>query len=180
MEQRKNIQLAAQRFFPDSTIHEDHQLQGHLIPYPDSLNLLFYEYALDGDGPLQSNMYLGTFSSEGDAQDILDIKEVSYDGSIAVNLIDGQILEVEYYDFFRKDNVHKAGMYTEHQLDSDVPRWQNVALRQEHDKQNIVEFYYYENYRIDQQGRFIQLSRADSVNLSRQFPHTSIRVLSEE
>ncbi len=167
------LQNLAKVFFPDSTIHEDHYLQGRVLNYRDSFHIIYYEYSLDE--PDQSNMYIGSFTGQGDAVDVLAIKEVSFDGSITINLIDAEILEVQYYDFFKPRQTEGTRVFTSSQQPKGS-NWYSQAVKNYDEASEIVELFHFENFRVNTGGGFEQLSRPDSVNLQRQYPHASIRV----
>ena len=181
VERGNDLQKVAKAYFPDSTIHEDHLLQGQVLNYQDSFHIVYYEYSLDQ--PDQNNMYIGSFSKEGDAQDILPVKEVSFDGSITINLIDAEILEVQYYDFFKPRPSQGDARLTDtdqHSRTNAKPHWHQVAVKNYNAEDEIIEFYHFENFRINAAGQFEKLNRADSINLQRRYPHASLHVLSEE
>ncbi|MEM9917196.1 MAG: YARHG domain-containing protein [Bacteroidota bacterium] len=174
----EKIREFAKMFLPDSTIHLDHHLYARLIPSPDSTHLLYYEYSTD-DGS-EGNAYLGIFSNDGETIDILPLKEVSYDGSVTINMLDDNILELEYYDFYKVDELYKSESLTDHQETEERPVWQKVSIKNFREDNSIVEFYYYENYRINKRNFFTKLQRTDSINLERNYPQSSLRILSRD
>lgn len=165
-------------FFPDSTIHHGQQLIARTIPSVDSVTIIYYEYFLED--PHQSNIYIASFNNEGDVQSIIKTKEVSFDGSVTINKVDEQIIELEYYDFFKVDQLFKDEEYTINDDSSEKILWQNVSLRNFREDNSVVEFYYYENYKINKRGQFTLLQKPDSVNMERPFPHSSLRILSDD
>lgn len=171
----KKIQELAHIYFPDSTIYEGNTLYTRLIPTSDTTKLIYYEYALED--PHQSNIHLGIFNELGEAISVLKTKEVSFDGSITINMVDDNIVEIEYYDFYKVDELFREDAYTDASMPNQQPGWQQVSIKNFREDNAVVEFYYYENYRISQRGHFQQLQRADSVNMKRLFPQTSLRVL---
>ena len=178
-EVENDLQKVAKTYFPDSTIHEDHILQGQVLHYQDSFHIVYYEYSLDG--PSQNNMYIGSFTKDGDAQDILPVKEVSFDGSITINLIDAEILEVQYYDFFKPRQSNENAQLTDTYSSARTnikPQWHKVAVKNYNEADEVIEYYHFENFRINSNGTFEKLSNADSINLKRSYPHASLHVLS--
>ncbi|MEM1322392.1 MAG: YARHG domain-containing protein [Bacteroidota bacterium] len=172
-----SIQQQAIAYFPDSTIHRDHWLYGRSFALADSSQIIYYEYSLDQPGT--SNAYLGLFSKDGEVRDLMKINEVSYDGSVTIKLIDHQVLEIEYYDFFDSNQLFKPERYSDrNQRMRGKPYWQRTAQRENNG--DIVDYYYYENYSIDAKGNFKLLKHNEFIELGRQYPFLSLRVLSQE
>ena len=101
------LHLEAKSFFPDSTLHPQLELFGAELEYNDSIRLLYFEYSRAV--PPESHAYLSSFSKTGRRLDVLSIREASYNGNAAVNIIDQQILELEYYDVYD----HQGGQHLE-------------------------------------------------------------------
>lgn len=85
----------ASLFLPDSTIHTNLFLFGVELNYTDSTRLIYYDFSDSVDQ--ESHAYIGVFSKGGKTLDVLPIKEASFNGNAAVNIIDQEIIELEYY-----------------------------------------------------------------------------------
>ena len=106
------LHQAAPIFLPDSTLHADLTLFGVELAYTDSIRLLYYEYTKAT--PPESYAYLASFNQGGRALDLVAIKEASYNGNAAVNLIDGEILEMEYYDVYNQEGMQEFALNFEY------------------------------------------------------------------
>lgn len=102
----------AQGFFPDSTFHSGLSFFGVELAYLDSIRLLYYEFSRAL--PPESHAYLGVFSKSGFPLDILPIKEASYNGNAAANLIDGEVIELEYYDVYDAQGMQELELNFEY------------------------------------------------------------------
>ncbi len=169
----ENWQTIATHFLPDSVIHKDCQLRTQQIPFPPPFQLLLYEYLADQHA--HNDMYLSIFDSSGQALDLLQLRQVSFDGNVTINVIDEKILEIEYYDFYRPSSHGLKDVYTEN-LTSGSPR----KVPTSETIPGLLEYYDYENYLISSSGKLKRLSRADSVNLQRRYPFTSSRIISKD
>ncbi|MEO1518401.1 MAG: YARHG domain-containing protein [Bacteroidota bacterium] len=175
----EKIQQMARLFLPDSTIFQDHELYARLIHSPDSTHLLYYEYTVENE--TEGSAYLGLFATDGEIIDIIELKDVSYDGSVTINMLDDNILELEYYDFYKVDELYKNEELTNGPAKNSIPQeWQAISIKNFREDNSVVEFHYYENYRINKRNQFVQLQRQDSINLERQYPYTSVRILSAD
>jgi len=171
------LQQLAKQYFPDSTIHRDHELHARPIPFQESRSLIYYEYSMET--PATNNTYLGVFSKEGEILDLLKIKEVSFDGSISVKLVDQKILELEYYDFFHSDELFKDEIYTDKGTDlNQLPYSMKTSYRPVPGDNEIIDYYYYENYTFNPDGSLQLLDHADEIVIDREYPFVSLKVLS--
>ena len=171
------LQQLAKQYFPDSTIHRDHELHARPIPFQESRSLIYYEYSMET--PAANNTYLGVFGKEGEILDLLKIKEVSFDGSISVKLVDQKILELEYYDFFHSDELFKDKIYTDKDaLASRLPYSLKTSYRPVPGDNKIIDYYYYENYTFKPDGSLQRLDHAEEVLIDREYPFVSLKVLS--
>ena len=166
-------QIIAAHFLPDSTVHKDRQLRTQQIPFPPPFQLLFYEYI--GEQHSQNDMYLSVFDSSGRALDLLQLRKVSFDGNVTINMIDEKVLEIEYYDFYRSSSRNLYDVYTDN-LATKLPK----SITTSDAIPGLQDYYDYENYLILSSGKFKRLSRADSVNLQRKYPFTSTRIISKD
>ena len=172
-----DLQQLAKQYFPDSTIHRDHHLHARPIPFQETRSLIYYEYSMET--PAANNTYLGVFSKEGEALDLLKIKEVSFDGSISVKLVDQKILELEYYDFFHSDQLFKDEIYTDKGTPANqLPYSLKTSYRPVPGGNEIIDYYYYENYTFNPDGSLQRLNHVDEIIIDREYPFVSLKVLS--
>lgn len=166
-------------YFPDTTVFEDHYLFAQEIPYRDSFRILFYEFS----PPTSSNnrMYLASFHPNGELIDLLPAQSLSLDGNMSVNLIDDEVIELEYADFYLSPEFFQSDRYQYEVSDSlkELMRTtKHTALGHIAKKDDFVETTFYENYRIEKNGSFSLLQNQKEVNRHRKYPFTSTRILS--
>ena len=102
----ENLHEWAALYFPDSTIIHGFDLHAREIGNLDTFRLVFYEYFdLYSSG---SQAFLGIFSPTGEALDVHQMKEVSFEGNANINIIDEQLIEISYYDFYKKVSLAKT------------------------------------------------------------------------
>lgn len=170
----------AKLYFPDSTIYKDHYLFGHDIPSPDSFRILVYEYSSETSS--ESHFFITNFHPSGEAIDVLKAVPLSMDGNLSINLVDGEILELEYADFylnpafFESDRFYCKVPDSLQHTDSEQPIHLKKYLR----KKDYQQLNFYENYKIDKNGQFVRLRTKNLVNPKRKYPFASSRVLSFE
>ncbi len=162
----KDLHQLARSYFPDSTVIEGFDLHAREIGGFDTFRLVFYEY-FDLYSP-KSESYLGIFDSGGKAHDIHKLKKVSFEGNVNINIIDEQLLEISYYDFFEKKQFGKNGL---------LPV-EGFYLNDLKGKEGIAEGYIYEYYRIDSLGQILSISDETFASLDRKYPQSSARILS--
>ncbi len=162
----ENLQQMATLYFPDTTVIKGFDLHAREIGNLDTFRLVYYEYF---DLYSSDNAsYLGIFSPNGEALDILKMKNISFEGNANINLIDQQIIEISYYDFFKKEPFGKNGL---------VPT-EGFYLHDFDKKRGILEGYIYEYYRINSNGLLKSISKNTTVSIKRKYPQSSARVLS--
>ncbi len=91
----------AKNFLPDSTLHSGLALFGVELAYTDPIRLLYYEFSQAV--PVESYAYLASFTKSGLPIEVLSLKEASFNGNAAVNIIDGSVIELEYYDVYTQE-----------------------------------------------------------------------------
>ena len=170
-----DLQSLAQSFFPDSTIHRNQSLFVQRLSTSEDFHLLYYEYVQET--PYESNMYLGTFNKEGEPLAILPIHETSFDGTVTINQIDEKVFEVEYVDVFESDHWHFVQTSGG---DNFFPAKRQYVSAKIAEEAPPSLSYFYENFRISKQGQFIQLHAKEAVDLDREFPQISLRLLSAD
>ncbi len=113
----RQLHRAATQFFPDSTRHPDFDLYGLEISFCDSIRLLYYEYSRPT--PPEHHPYLGVFTKAGRPLSILSLQEAAWGGYAAVNLIDGQTIEVESYEVYDAEGYYQDQLhYDYYRIDS--------------------------------------------------------------
>lgn len=153
-------------YFPDSTVTEGFDLHAREIGNLDTFRLVFYEYF--DLYSTDSESYMGIFSPAGEALDIHNLKEVSFEGNANINVIDEQLIEISYYDFFEKNKFGKNGL---------IPT-EGFYMNDFDKKRDIMEGYIYEYYRIDSNGHLNSISENTTVSIERKYPQSSARILS--
>ncbi|MEM9824302.1 MAG: YARHG domain-containing protein [Bacteroidota bacterium] len=166
-------------YLPDTTLFEDHYLFSQEIPYRDSFRILFYEFSPTTTA--RSKIYLASFQSNGMLIDLLPAQSLSQDGNLSVNLIDDEVLELEYADFYLSQAFFQSDRYRYEVSDSlkeAMQTTEHTALRHIARKHDFVETTFYENYRIEKNGQFRRLANQQEVNRKRKYPFTSTRIIS--
>ncbi len=108
----------AKNFFPDSTMHPGLSLFGVELAYTDSIRLLYYEFSKAV--PPESYAYLSSFTKGGLPIEVLPLKEASFNGNAAVNIIDDAVLELEYYDVYTREGHQEEELAFEYyQIEAD-------------------------------------------------------------
>ncbi len=170
----------AKLYFPDSTIYDHHYLFGHDIPSPDSFRILVYEYSAEASS--ESHFFITNFHPRGEAIDVLKAVPLSMDGNLSINLVDGEILELEYADFYLNPAFFESNRFYCKVPDSlqHSTSEQPIHLKKYLRKKDYEQLNFYESYQIDKNGQFIKLSTNNLVNPKRKYPFASSRVLSIE
>jgi YARHG domain len=161
-----DLQRIATLYFPDSTVIEGFDLHAREIGNLDTFRLVYYEY-FDLYSP-ENEAYLGIFSPAGEALDVHRLRQVSFEGNVNINLIDQQLVEISYYDFFEKERFGKNGL---------IPI-EGFYINEFDKKRNILEGYIYEYYRIGSNGQLKSFTENTIVSIERKYPQSSARVLS--
>ena len=162
----EELQQMAMSYFPDSTVAKGFDLHAREIGSLDSFRLVYYEYFDLYSSENES--YLGIFSPSGEALDIHKMKEVSFEGNANINVIDEQLIEISYYDFFEKSKFGKDGL---------IPT-EGFYMNDFDKKRDIMEGYIYEYYQIATDGQLKSISENQSVSIDRKYPQSSARILS--
>lgn len=175
-EPSSEVQINAMKYFPDSTIHKGHQLHARPIPFGKSHHLIYYEYSIPETN--EQNVYLGVYNQTGETIDLVNIKEVSFDGSVSINVVDDKILEIEYYDFYNPQQLYESDLITEVQSSKRKLPYRLKTSYQVKDGKGTTDYYFYESYALKADGKLKPLDHATEVIIDRQFPFASIKVLS--
>ena len=160
------LQKMATLYFPDSTVSDGFDLHAREIGSLDSFRLVFYEYFDLYSSENES--FMGVFSPSGEALDIHKMKEVSFEGNANINIIDEQLIEISYYDFFEKSLFGKGGL---------IPT-EGFYINDFDKKRDILEGYIYEYYQIAPDGQLKSISKNANANIHRKYPQSSARILS--
>ena len=165
----------ARLFLPDTTLRENSYLFGKRLARRDSLELFFYEFSTD-DG--NTWFHLVSFLPDGRAIDLIEVEGKSLDANLSISLIDNEIFELEYVDFYLSPEYFATDRY-ENAPDSvkALQSTQHTALQDYIFKKDYGESSHYENYRLDADGVFQPLTRNPIPSLDRKFPFASTRVL---
>lgn len=162
----EDLQQMATLYFPDSTVADGFDLHAREIGNLDTFRLVYYEY-FDLYSP-ENESFLGIFSPAGEALDIHKMKEVSFEGNANINLIDEQLIEISYYDFFEKSKFGKGGL---------IPT-EGFYMNDFDKKREILEGYIYEYYQLAADGQLKSISEKNDVSIDRRYPQSSARILS--
>ena len=170
----------AKFYFPDTTIFENHYLFGHEIPSLDSFRMLVYEYSAE-DTP-DNHFFITNFHPTGRAIDVLKAKPLSMDGNLSINLVDGEILELIYADFYLDPSFFQSDRFYCKVPDSlqQVHTEEHTSLKKYVKQKDYHQLNFYEYYKIDINGQFEQLKTNNQVDARRKYPFASTRVLSFE
>ena len=162
----EKLQQMATIYFPDTTVIEGFDLHAREIGNLDTFRLVYYEYfdLYSSD----NTAYFGVFSPTGEPLDILKMKNISFEGNANINIIDHQLIEISYFDFFEKEQFEKNGLVLTEEF----------YLHDFDKKRGIMEGYIYEYYRINSNGQLKSISENTTVSIKRKYPQSSARVLS--
>lgn len=163
-----DLHQSIQAYLPDSTISEGYDIHLHEIGQIDTFRLVFHEYFDLYDN--WSKTYLNIFSPSGQILQSKRLWELSFEGSTDIHFIDNKIIEIVYHDFF------KEAQLTNHALIPD----QLFYLQASSKTKNVVQGRVYEYYKIGQNGTLERLSQKNQVREGRDFPQSSVKLLSKE
>ena len=162
----QELQNLASVYFPDSTVAVGLDLHAREIGNLDTFRLVFYEYF--DLYSTENESFMGIFSPSGEALDIHKMKEVSFEGNANINIIDEQLIEISYYDFFEKSMFGKGGA---------IPT-EGFYMNDFDKKRDILEGYIYEYYQIGADGKLKTISKNATASIDRKYPQSSARILS--
>jgi len=165
----------ARLFLPDTTLRSNSYLFGKRLARRDSLDIFFYEFSTKEGNTW---FHLVSFLPDGRAIDLIEVEGKSLDANLSISLIDKEIFELEYVDFYLSPEYFSTDRY-EAAPDSvkALQATQHTAMQDYIFKKDYGETSHYENYRLDEHGVFQSLSRNPLPNLNRKFPFASTRVL---
>lgn len=168
----------ARIFLPDTTLRADSYLFGRRMARQDSLDIFFYEFSTNAGNTW---FHLVSFLPDGRAVDLIEVEGKSRDANLSISLIDKEIFELEYVDFYLSPEYFSTDRY-EAAPDSvkALQATQHTAMQDYIYKKDYGETSHYENYRLDEQGIFQSLSRNPNPSLNRKFPFASTRVLASD
>ncbi len=169
----------ARLFLPDTTLRPDSYLFGKRLARRDTLDIFFYEISQENTDGTSFNLV--SFFPDGRAIDLIAIHGKSNDANLSISLIDQEIFEFAYVDFYLSPEYFETDRY------AGVPdsikalqSTQHTAMQNYIWKKDYNETNLYENYRLSQTGSFEKLSRKLQPSLNRKFPFTSTRVLAND
>jgi hypothetical protein len=93
---RKAMKLI-HRFFPNASHFEQQPFRLEPLASRDSFWLILYEFVGEQRGTNQ--MYLGSFRKSGFVVDLLEIQPLSSDAQLSLNMLEGDMLKMEYSDY---------------------------------------------------------------------------------
>jgi len=158
----------ANQFFPQTADYRSHNLLVQFISYTDSIFLLFYEFEQKASG--QGAMFLASFNEVGKKLNHLELENISFDGTIAVNLINSNLIEIERQDFSVKEAIFYVSTSSDlsNEQESLVPNSQRIELSHS------------DYYQIDEAGHFNYLTKINIPETDRTYPEASSKILSLE
>jgi len=169
----------ARLFLPDTTLRPQGYLFGKRLARRDSLEIFFYEISQEEEDGTSFN--LASFYPDGRAIDLIAVHGKTNDANLSISLIDQEIFELVYVDFYLSAEYFESDRYT-NAPDSikALQSTQHTALQDYIWKKDYDETNHFENYRLNKGGNFEKLSRNLQTSLNRRFPFASIRVLAED
>ena len=169
----------ARLFLPDTTLRPRSYLFGKRLARHDTLDIFFYEISQeDTDG---TSFNLVSFFPDGRAIDLIAVHGKTNDANLSISLIDQEIFELAYVDFYLSPEYFKTDRYAD--APDSIKALQSThhtAMQDYIWKKDYNETNHYENYRLNQVGIFEKLSRKSQPSLNRKFPFTSTRVLAKD
>jgi len=169
----------ARLFLPDTTLRPDSYLFGKRLARRDTLDIFFYEISQEETDGTSFNLV--SFYPDGRAIDLIAVHGKSNDANLSISLIDQEIFEFVYVDFYLSPEYFETDRYSK-APDSikALQSTQHTVLQDFIWKRDYNETNYYENYRLSQSGLFEKLSKKLQPSLNRKFPFTSTRVLAND
>lgn len=165
------------RFFPNSSRFDHHFVSIEPIAKRDSYWLLLYEFISEKED--RNQMFLGSFRKTGNVVDLLEIQSISFDGHLSLNLLEDNILEIEYRDFTIRSNFPDIHANIEGFSPQAVPV-KSEPYRQFINNSKKEETAGAKYYRIQEDGSFMALATSNQKQIERIFPQMSSRILSDE
>ena len=169
----------ARLFLPDTTLRPRSYLFGKRLARHDTLDIFFYgisQEEMDG-----TSFNLVSFFPDGRAIDLIAVHGKTNDANLGISLIDQEIFELTYVDFYLSPEYFETDRYVD--APDSVKALQSThhtAMQDYIWKKDYNETNHYENYRLNQTGKFEKLSRKFNPSLKRKFPFTSTRVLAND
>ncbi|MFK7807914.1 MAG: YARHG domain-containing protein [Saprospiraceae bacterium] len=165
------------RFFPNTSRLENQLVSIEPVAMRDSFWLLLYEFI--GEEEEGGQMFLGSFQKTGYVIDLLEIQSISFDGHLSINLLDDDILEIEYRDFIIHSNFPNSLAQSNYKEPKVIPvrsKNNNKRINRSRNEQSVGSKY----YRIQKDGDFIALATRNQDAIAKVFPQVSSRILSLE
>jgi len=169
----------ARLFLPDTTLRPQSYLFGKRLARRDTLDLFFYEISQEETDGTSFNLV--SFFPDGRAIDLIAVHGKTNDANLSISLIDEEVFELAYVDFYLSAEYFETDRY------ADAPdsvkalqSTQHTAMQDYIWKKDYNETHHFENYRLNEAGKFEKLSRKSQPSLSRKFPFTSTRVMAND
>ncbi|HHS95459.1 MAG TPA: YARHG domain-containing protein [Phaeodactylibacter sp.] len=165
------------QLFPHSTAYKKHHITIEPLALRDSFWLLMYEFVREGEQ--SSPLYLGSFQKSGQVIDLLEILSTSMDGHISLNLLEEDILEIEYSDHEIRSGFPLLQAKSEEEPSfvlpvrsavKEAPFFGGVSLP----KTSGVKYYY-----VQPEGIFLPLLMGNRKKLTALFPELSDHILTK-
>ncbi len=156
-------------YLPDSIISEGFDLHIHEIGTIDTFRLVFHEYFDFYDD--WSNTFLDIFSPSGNLLATKRLQNLSFEGSTNINMLNEEIIEIAYHDFFKTDQLPSDLVI----LDEDFDATEDPSKMR-----TQVEGTLYEYYKIMSSGTLKNLSHKNQVSSGRVFPQSTLKLFSQD
>ncbi len=174
-----NLWLEAKQYFPQTEQFENHNLSLQYISPQNGTHLIFYEFR-QTETTENSRMFLANFGDQGAIVDQLKLKDISFDGTLSINLVGTDIIEVEYIDFFVKNHFKHADHYIQKQDVYSKSGYCPIPEREVVQEKIFIEYTEFEYYKIGTDKQFQQLSRNNITYENRSYPQAANRIISNE
>ncbi len=174
-----NLYQEARLFLPDTTLRSQSYLFGKRLARRDTLEIFFYEISQENTDGTSFNLV--SFYPDGRAIDLIAVHGKTNDANLGISLIDQEIFELTYVDFYLSPEYFSTDRYADAPDSVKILQsTQHTAMQDYIWKKDYNETNLYENYRLNQSGKFEKLSRKQQPSLSRKFPFTSTKVLATD
>lgn len=159
------------KYILDPLFTDDHQF--YHVQEIRTANPELYLFFLEVQGEA-SDSYLCTFSQNGQLIDFQELRSVSFDGNVSLSMVDSMLLEATYYDFLPMDKDLKVIGQT-----GGLPFYSSLVKQPKRFKAPR-DYYFFENFQLNDQGFLSRLEVRDSIAIERTFAQASLRVYSWE
>jgi len=174
-----NLWQEARQYFPQTEQFENHDLNLQYISSNHGTHLILYEFRQE-EKTDKGSMFLANFSDSGNLINQLKLKAISYDGTLSINVVGTDIIEVEYIDFLVKNHFQHSDNYTEKQGKNSKLGYHPIPELEVLLKKQYIEQTDFEYYKIDSHQQFQQLSKNNTTQENRNYPQTASRIISKE